>query len=228
MYLYSTYLPYKNEEKTHKKENTYIMKIQGEGKIKVKPDIAVISLGIVTENKEIEKSQKENDLITNKVIKALKELGVDKEDIETTAYYINKTYDYVDGKQEFRGYEVRHYLQITIRDIKKVGKAYNVAVENGANLANDIIFNVSNAEMYYLQALNLAIQNAKQKAKSMAKTLGIILNKIPIKIIEESHGYGKEEKYKTSTLSLEDSINTPIQPKDVEIIARITTVFEYR
>lgn len=219
--------PYTNTNNLYKKRQNYIMEIQGEGSVKFKPDIATIYIGVVTENKDVKKAQNENIIITNKVIGELKKLGIKEEDIETISYNIKKTYDYVDGKQIFKSYEVRNELKITVKDLEKVGEVIDTAVENGANIIEKVTFTISNPEIYYRKALNLAIENAVKKSIDIGITLKIQIDRVPIQIKEESYIDRLSLEYSPYAAPAATAKATPILPKELEIRARVRVVFGY-
>jgi Uncharacterized conserved protein len=204
--------------------NDYKMNINGKGSVMTEPDIAIVSLGVITENKELKAAQEENAAKSTEVINSLINSGIEEKDIKTEAYTINPEYDYVEGKQIFRGYKVTHTFKVTIKDIKKVGEIIDAAVSSGANVVNNITFTISNPSIYYKKALNLAIDDAIKKAKSIESNLEITVNRIPISITEEGQSYtpmAEKALYSAPTSA------TPIKEGQIEIIANIKAVFIY-
>ncbi|SHJ88074.1 SIMPL domain-containing protein [Tepidibacter formicigenes] len=212
---------YRNEEKNNK--NKGIISVNGIGIIKTQPDTATLTIGVVTEDKDLKKAQRENSLKVNQIIKSLAGIGIKEKDIQTINYTVRKNYDYIDGKQEFRNYEVRHILQVTVRDINQAGNVYDIAVENGANIEGGIEFSISSAEKYYNQALELAVENAIDKANKVANTLETNVKKLPSSIKETTFSQGKAE-YLTTYMAKDSQ--TPILGGLIEIKAQVTAVFE--
>lgn len=105
-------------------------------------------IGIITENVQLEIAQQENVKITEQVLANIKSMGVSSKDIQTQNYSINIIYDYIDGKQVFRGYKVTNYLKVLIRDINAVGEVIDAAVKGGANAINNVSFIVSDTARY--------------------------------------------------------------------------------
>lgn len=203
----------------------YNMNIEGEGRISVSPDTAIISVGIVTENKELKIAQNENSRKTNNVINSLKGMEIKDKDIKTESYNIYPEYDYIDGKQVFRGYKVVNNLRVTIRDIQKTGEVIDKAVESGANVVNSISFTLANKSKYYNIALNNAVKNAIGKSRNLGDTLGVLVDKIPLNIYEESYNQGFTTSQ--SLLKTADAL-TPIESGQIEIIAKIRCIFSYK
>ncbi|SHH14510.1 SIMPL domain-containing protein [Tepidibacter thalassicus] len=215
-------IQYKNKFNNYRNEEGLIS-VDGIGIIKVKPDTATLTIGVITEDKNLKKAQTENALKINQIIKSLNDIDINEENIQTIDYAVRKNYDYIDGKQEFRNYEVKHILKITIKDINKAGKVYDIAVENGANIEGGIEFNISKPEKYYNKALDLAVKNAINKANNIANTLKTNIKKLPINIKETSFSQ-INSKYPTTYTA--KTAQTAIQGGLIEIHSQVRAIFE--
>lgn len=200
------------------------MTLSGKGTIKVKPDMATINLGVETKGGNLQEVQAQNAQLSNNLISTLLNLGIKENDIQTYSYTITPEYDYVDGKQIFRGYRVVNNFKITVRDIGKVGTIIDAAVKSGANLAQNIEFGLSNGSAYYNQALNLAIEDAIKKAENIERRFNYMINKTPASIKEESIG----QPIVMESAAFKVSGGTPVQSGLLEINASIAAVFCYR
>ncbi len=69
-------------------------------------------------------------------------------------------------------------------DLAQTGLIIDTAVQNGANHISNIVFTLSDDHRYYRQALQLAIQNAYQKAQTMTQTIRVQLFPVPFHITE--------------------------------------------
>jgi uncharacterized protein YggE len=68
--------------------------VSGQGSITVKPDVAYISLGVVTPpDADQLKARKANDDAMAKVLAAIKGFGISEDDITTTNFSISPQYD---------------------------------------------------------------------------------------------------------------------------------------
>lgn len=215
------YRSYNNREE----DKNCTIKVGGNGSVTAEPDQAIIYLGVLTEDKNVQNAQEENTAISNQVLNGLKKMGIKEEDIETTSYTIRPIYDYSNGKKNLRGYEVKHMFKITVKDISKVGLVIDVAVQNGANVIDKIEFTVSNPEFYYEEALEKALINARKKAEVIAKTMGVKMNKIPLRVVEK--GRGIEPKYYDVPKLATNGMVPPIQEGEVKVTALVTALFQY-
>jgi len=202
----------------------YVLKVTGEGSISVAPDRAVVTLGAITENQNLQVAQSQNTRIISNVIDSLLQLGIPKDNIKTAEYRIDIQYDYQEGKQIFRGYRVTHLLQITIDQIELTGRVVDTAVNNGANSVSNIQFTLKNPEIYYNQALSLAVKDSVLKAMTIAKTLGVRLNKIPIQVQEISP---VPEPVPFETTLYAKRADTPIQPGELKVSATVRADYSY-
>lgn len=160
------------------------MTVFGTGSISAMPDVLTIRLDVVTEHLDLTIAQQFNAEKISRVLQAITERGIPRENIRTVEYTIQPKYDYQNGEQLFTGYEVTHGLLIEIRDINEAGKIIDSAVQLGVNRVGNIQLQIKNPQPIYLQALALAIRDAEKKAQTIAQTLHITLNPKPISITE--------------------------------------------
>lgn len=205
-------------------KNPNRLKVFGGGVVNAKPDKAEIAIGVITENKQLELAQKENAEITQHVIDSMKNMGILAKDIQTRNYNIITKYDYIDGKQVFRGHEVTNYLKVVVRNINDIGEIIDTSVRNGANAVDNISFIVSDRSNYYNEALRLAIEDAQNKALVIGNKLKVKVNIVPIQIIELGEDRGN---YLTAITFKETDGGTNIQAGENKITAAIEVIFIY-
>ncbi len=200
-------------------DNTMIL--NGHGLVNAVPDVAVLRLGVQTEGENLQMIQANNAELSQAVLQALRQLGIDN--IRTFQYEINKVYEFVEGRQLDRGYSVRNIFEIRTDDLSLVGPAIDNAVNQGANIVDLIQFEVSDTGLYYLQALNLAVADAYEKATSIAESLGIHLSPYPRKITENSTPMIPFRAINAR----EGAYATPIEAGTNQIEAFVTVEFTY-
>lgn len=201
-----------------------VMTVTGNGDVSVTPDTVQIQLEVITDNKLLNHAQKENAFKMNQVIDSLLRMGIANENIQTVSYDIIPQYNYVEGEQVFRGYEVRNAIKVKMTDIDQVGNVIDVAVQNGANRVSNIQFTIANENLYYQQALSLALKNALMKARTIAETMRLQLDPTPIKIIEERRG---EPIAPRMFAAQEVSGITPIEQGQILVNATVSMQFRY-
>lgn len=206
------------------RNDEHTLKVSGSETLQAAPDQATITLGVMTENEDPQQAQQANSQAIANVIASLKSAGIPEEHMKTSEYRIDPQYDYIDGKELFKNYKVQHIIQVQTTDIEKIGSLLDTAVKSGANTVTSIRFSLSNPEAYYNQALSLALNNAYEKALSMAQTIGISLNPIPNQV-EEVSETAAPMLYQSSSFA--KMAVTPIQPGELNITASIRVEYTY-
>jgi len=152
--------------------------VSGEGKVLGKPDIAQVDLGVVTDADTVANAQKQNSDKIDKIIQAMKSLGIADEDMQTSNYTIFPRTQYINGVSDIIGYEVNQTLRVKIRNLEKVGQVLAQTATAGVNQVGALNFTFDNPENLQAQARQKAIDDAKSKAQSLANALGVQLGKI--------------------------------------------------
>jgi len=152
--------------------------VSGEGKAYVKPDIALVKLGLTNEAAKSEDAVSENNTKMNEIIKQVKALGIEEKDIVTTNYNLAPKYNYDNGKSSIDGYTLSQEINLKIRDFGKVGDVIKTATALGANTVNQVQFTLENPDQAKNEAMKQAIEKAKAKAETMSQSSGLKLGKI--------------------------------------------------
>ncbi len=169
---------------------TNTVSFSGEGKVVAKPDIAKISLSIVTDALTSKTAQDENSNKSKALTDYLKKQNVDDKDIKTTGYNIYPQYKYPQygGQPTITGYQVNQSLEIKIRNLDNVSNVLDGVVSAGANQIGGLSFEIDNPDALKAEARAKAIANAKKKANELQNQVGISLGKI-INFSENTGGY---------------------------------------
>ena len=189
--------------------------VTGTAEMYATPDVGLVNVSVLTENKDLSSASNEASEKMNAVITFLKSEGVDQKDIKTTGFNINPRYEWENktGKRTLVGYEVSQTVNVKIRDLTKTGKIISESVSNGANDVSSLSFIVDDDEQLKEDVKNLAIEDAKKKANNLEKTLGVKLNKI-VNFSESSYApspsydYGGGIMEKAMTSSVAPTIET--------------------
>ena len=147
------------------------IQVSGTAVVNVKPDRALIQLGVQSNGRSAKEAQANNTYTINKVIKALKALGIDAKDIATDWYTIEPLYEDYDSLH-IKGYRIHNIIQITMRDVNKTNDAIVASFQAGANQVENVEFYTSELRKYRDQAREMAMTAAAEKAKALATTAG--------------------------------------------------------
>ena len=234
------------QNKSIDQQNNFQITVSGEGKVYVKPDVALIGLGVTTEGTTVAEVTKANTAKMNAVIEAVKALKIDEKDIQTTNYNLSPIYDYVIPSavpmmypsasstmirtQTLKGYKLEQDIQVKIRDFTKVGDVLSQSTAKGANLVGDLQFTIDNPQQFKDQARAKAIAQAKTNAQNLAKESGIGLGKI-INVYENYNYpgvYSSNTKMGMGGAAPESAPAPTIQPGQQEISVTINMTYQVR
>jgi uncharacterized protein YggE len=162
--------------------------VMGEGKIDRAPDTAKISFSVRNEAKDLKTAQNAVSTKIDAISAALKDLGIDEKYIKTTTYNSYPQYNYPQNPcyngicpvntPTIRGYEVSHSVMVSVKDLDKVNDVLGVLGTNGVSDLNGPSFGFEDDKAVAREARDLAIADAKDQAKELAKSLGVHLVRI--------------------------------------------------
>ncbi len=146
--------------------------VQGQAGIDVTPDKVVISLGIETNDMEVQIAKKANTAIHQKVMAIFKDLKIEPKNIQTDQLTIEPRYDHYNNKRNFLGYWVNNNVAVTLTDIEKIEPLLTSVLEVGVTHVYGVDFQVTEFKKYRQQARIMAVKAAKEKAQEMIEVLG--------------------------------------------------------
>lgn len=162
--------------------------VVGEGKVEAVPDTGYVDAGIaVRDAATAEAAQQNISDVNNKIIVAMKKLGIDKADIKTSQFSIFPNYNYKDGTNRISGYSGNATITVKVKDLNLVSKVITEATAAGANQINSTRFAFDSPEKYREEARDKAIENARGQAEKLAKQLDIKLGRV-VNIVESTPG----------------------------------------
>ena len=148
--------------------------MNGVGSAQIAPDMAEVTLGVVTEAKDAARAHADNAAQAARVQNAVKALGIAERDIQTTRYDFSPVYDVRDnGRSVTTGYTVTNAVVVRVRDLNNVGKVIDAALANGANRVDSLEFSASDTNEAKNTALADAARDARSKADAVARALGV-------------------------------------------------------
>lgn len=168
--------------------NQNVITVTGHGEVQAVPDIANISFSIKKEASTVKEAQAQVAEVEKKVLESLTANKILDKDIKTVSASFNPKYEYkygvacnqynCPGRNVVVGYEAYENINLKIRSTDDTGK---IMQELGAIGVTDLYgpnFTVDNEDDLKVVARKKAIDDAKAKAKVLAKDLGIRLGKM--------------------------------------------------
>lgn len=203
--------------------------VTGEGKVDVVPDTAYVDVGISVNNaRSVSDAQKTVNDTNNKIIAAMKNLGIKKDDIKTANYSIFPNYSYDGGKNKINGYNASVTISIKVIKIDQVSAVISTATASGANQVQGARFVIDKPEVYREKAREAAIKNARDQAAKLGKQLGIRISRV-VNIVETtSPDLPPVYARSLSSEGIGGGSGPEIQPGTQTITSTVTLYFEKR
>lgn len=164
---------------TPQKPNVATIQVTGSGSVDAKPDIAVINIGVNSEDANPQNALSRNNAATAKVISELEGAGVEKKDLQTSNFSIYPQYRTEgENKHQVVTYRVSNTVTVKIRNVEHVGEILGKAVSAGSNQISGPAFTVDSPQKYLTEARKKAVEDAKEKAGVYAAAAGMSLGAV--------------------------------------------------
>jgi len=215
--------------------------VSGEGEAFAVPDIGQFSFSVQKESELVSDAQEYVTDTMNSAIEFLKDSGLDKKDIKTTSYNVYPRYEYQPeprclgincprANRVLVGYEVSQTVSVKVRDTSDVGKLLGGIGEIGVSNVSGLTFSIEDEDIIKREARQEAIDDAQEKAKALAKDLGVKL--VRVISFSESGGGVYPMYYETKALGMGgDAMGAPvpdIPTGENKITSNVTITYEIR
>jgi len=167
---------------------TNTISVSGEGEVFAVPDIAEFSFSVTEERETVAEAQEVSAQKINRILDFLKESDIENADIKTTNYNVYPRYDFIrkecsggfcpPGEQVLRGFEVSQSISVKVRDTQEAGVILSGIGERGATNVSGLNFTIDDEEDLQEEARKIAIEDARKKAKQLAKDLNVKLVRV--------------------------------------------------
>lgn len=221
--------------------------VTGTGKVVSAPNIAVINIGVETWGDEPKAAVDQNTAQTTALVETLKKLGIAASDLQTSNFSIRferresppvvpQSAPAAAGAKQATSvgiaeapkaqptrdgtFVVNNTLNVTVRDLSKLGEALSSATEAGANTIWGVDFRIDNPEPLSAQARDKAVADAIAKAKRLAEVSGLKLG--PLVSIDEA---GHSAPSPGGGVFYAKAAAVPVEAGTLEVTANVTARF---
>lgn len=198
--------------------------VSGSGTVETPPNMALITLGVTTEDKEAVPALRETSGAVTRILNRLTELGIDARDVQTRDLSLSPVWSnkYGSSKEEAKitGFVSTNRVIVKVRDLSKLGLILDQVITDGANDFNGLQFSVENPKPLEDLARAKAVANATDKAQQLAAAAGVKLGDV-ISIVE--NGGGGRPMMRMAAMSEGGSV--PIAGGEVSVETSVSMVF---
>ena len=195
------------------------------GEVSRIPDVAIISAGVVTRQPTASAAIQENAARMERVLAALKRVGVADRDVQTSSIHLNPEYRYQENQPpQLNGYTASNQVSVRFRDIRNSGRILDALVAEGANQINGPTLTIDKPETALDEARTQALATGRARADFYARALG----KRVVRLVSVSEGGGN---YPAPPMPMmmearTQSADTKIVPGEQKLQVALSMVFE--
>lgn len=197
--------------------------VVGHGQVEMVPDMATITVGVVSQGKTAADALDENSAALSKVLALFKDVGIEGRDIQTSALSLNPRWNNRGSnpsEPKIIGFVAQNLLTVRLRDLDRVGEVLDAAVQTGANNFQGLHFGVQNPEPAQNAARQNAVKDAMAKAQLYADAAGVTLGDVMVITESPQHGGGPVMRARAM-----HSEAVPVAQGEISLRASVTMVF---
>ena len=214
--------------------------VSGKGEILAKADIAAFDFSVAEESLNVSDAQSRAARKINDIIQFLKNNGIEEKDIKTINYNIYPRYDYIKLPEKSQiippvrdnrvliGYEVNQGIEVKVRKIDSAGTVLSGVGNLGASNVSGLNFSIDEEDKLRKEARDLAIEDARESGKILARSLGVKLVRI-INFSESGYFPIYREKFSADVMAVGGAALAPEIPTgENKITSQVNIVYEIR
>ena len=199
----------------------------GDATVKIKPDIAVITVGAVAQGSTAADAQAGVAERVARILDKAKALGIAQRDIKDSGYRIDPQYAYAQGQApRITGYQASQQIVLTYRTVDGAGKALDALVQGDAANTISLRFALDDPKSAQGNARAQAIADARAKADAMATAANVHVGRV-IAVSDEMSPTSSFVAYdKAMGAGVVPAAQTEIPVGDLDVIVRVQVQFE--
>jgi hypothetical protein len=206
-----------------------LLSVSAEGRVESAPDMATLSLGVLTEGQTAAAAMAENARRMTALTQALRRAGVAERDIQTSNLSVNPQYMYVENQPpRITGYQASNQVTVRVRNLDNTGRVVDAAVAAGGNTVNGISFSHADPDAQLDAARLDAAQNARRRADLYAQAFGMRVHRVIA--ISEGGGYSPPMPIPVMA-RMEDAMAAPpppVAPGEITTSVIVSVTYELR
>ena len=151
-----------------------LLSVSASGEADMRPDEARFEAGVQNWAGNARAASQQTQADIQKIVAALKKMGVAEEDIQTSAMNVQRI-DYGDRRGQFQAYNT---LRVRLRDVDLAGRAVTAVTSVGANIVSGPELRISDPEAAANTAYANAYANARKRAEAYAEAAGMEISRV--------------------------------------------------
>ena len=146
--------------------------VNGEGLYEADPDVAVISMTISTQEAQLKDAYSRAQRGAEQIREVLRSNNIDPKDAQVGFFQVAPVYNYSKAKRTTVGYAVRSNITLKIKDFSKIATLSDAFSTMDITGDQNVSYEVGDMPAAKDKAIQIATQNARRSAETVAATTG--------------------------------------------------------
>jgi uncharacterized protein YggE len=200
--------------------------VAGIGRVSVAPDVADLRLGVAVSRPTAATARTDAASVMRAILDAADAAGVARADIRTAMLSVQPRYDYRDDRPPtLTGYELANVVEITVRDLGRLGELVDGTLEAGATSMDGLTFRVDDPATAERDARLAAMAAARARADVLAEAAGLTIRRVR-SVVEGGSMPPPGPLAKARMALAADSMPTPVEGGTSEITVTVSVTYE--
>lgn len=202
------------------------IQVSGQSFMKIKPDHALINIGVENKSLDASKAKAENDKIIARMIQVIKKSKIEDKDFQTQRVHLYKSRDYQQKQDYFIANQI---ISITLHNLDDYENLMSDLIKAGANTIQGVEFKSTETEKYASEIRAKAVLDAKKKADDYARALSQTVGKALL--VSDQSAVTHPRVYNMKTVALEataDMQEQTLAAGEIEISTHVNISFELK
>lgn len=218
--------PYPSREKT--------IYVSGTATATIKPDLINVQFGVEVQKPTAKEALDANSEMMNKVVNAIKGVGITESEISTAQFSIYPVYESYQEKetgiykQKLTGYNVSNIIKVKTTKLDLVSNIIDAAVAEGVNRVDSVFFSLSPDKQKKLSddLLSEAIENARERADKALTPLDYQIIGVKSVVLDSvSNPPPIPYYYAKAEAGFDSAPSTPVFSSDQDVSTSASVIF---
>lgn len=199
--------------------------VSGEAKVSQVPDRFHFTVTLEEKGLYVSKLNKAISSKSERIVKQLLESEIKEEDIQSLHVQLNPWYEYTNNQREHKGFVLTRQIRVNVKEVEKFDFLIDMLIKAGASGIDGFRYSLSQPRMSYLDALDLAVTDARFRAEKLAYSVDAQVGKVIS--IRELGSRGDYAPVREKAMLMADS-HGGYMPGQIDITAYVEVIFELK
>lgn len=200
----------------------------GTGRVALAPDLADLRLGVSVSRPTVGTARAEAARLMDAILAAVDAAGVARRDVRTALLSVQPRYDYRDDRPPtLTGYELANVVEVTVRDLARLGDVVDGTLGAGATSMDGLSFRIADPRDAEREARVAAMAQARSRADVLAEAAGLAIDSVA-EVVEGVAGVPPGPRPKAERMMMAADVATPLEAGSLEVAVAVTVTYRAR